>query len=345
MKPWYRATVNEAQGFFKMDLAAGLDEQEVLNRLQHFGKNHDSSLSSELAKIYKVTVIRQHQRQRISLEQLVLGDIVAIKAGDRVPADLRLFKVERLKIDESKLNGNHLPVLKHTYAATKKATSERQKNMAFKGTIVTEGQGLGIVVARGEDATYKYPAKYRTARLSIKTRFIIRRLRRLGISVLNPQQLKALAKINMVIFDTEYTDKEIADTIRRLQLVKKIPCKFLVSQTQADRLQAEFIQARITSADNMVKLTPMNLVDAVEDAQFITGANQSNMLKVIKTLQEAGHYVLWVSDGKYLMPAMQIADLSLVIGDSAQDIVICQTSLVAPQASLATVPSIFYNRK
>jgi len=41
-----------------------------------------------------------------------LGDIVVIKAGDRVPADLRLFKVERLKIDESKLNGNHLPVLK-----------------------------------------------------------------------------------------------------------------------------------------------------------------------------------------------------------------------------------------
>jgi len=38
MKPWYRATVNEAQSFFKTDLVVGLDEQEVLNRLQHFGK-------------------------------------------------------------------------------------------------------------------------------------------------------------------------------------------------------------------------------------------------------------------------------------------------------------------
>jgi magnesium-transporting ATPase (P-type) len=345
MKPWHQATIGEVQTFFKTDLAKGLDEQEVLNRLHHNGKHQDHSLPPELARVYKVSVIRQGRCQKVSLNQIVLGDVVTLKPGNRVPADLRLFKVNHLKIDESEFGGQHLPITKNTYATGPKTPYDKQKGMAFGGTFVTEGQGLGIVVARGTDMAYQHHTRHQPVRVGLKGRLIARRLQQLGIVILNRQHLRALPQIDMVFFDAELTDKEMTDTIRRLQLVKKISCKFLVSQTQADRLQAEFIQAKIIAATNLAKLTPMNLVDATEDAQFITGADQANTLKIIKTLQQAGRRVLWVSDGQLPMPVIQIADVSLVIGGLARDDIIRWASLVAPQNNFATVSSIFYNKK
>jgi hypothetical protein len=344
MKPWYQCTVANAQAYFDTDTSNGLVASSVFARLKRFGKNLDLSLPPEVGRVCQTTVIREGRPQIASLQHVVPGDVVLLKPGDRVPADLRLFKVEHLEIDESMLGTNGLPTAKNTYALDKTAPLNKQKCMAFNGTFVIKGQGLGIVVAHAGDVAYKPPIK-KQARSSIKNRLIARRLHCHGIAIGRYQDISNLPKINVLFLDVDLSDKDVTELIRKIQLIKKIPCKFLVTETQAERLQSELMGAKIATANSIVKLTSMNLVNVVEDAQFITATDQANMLKIVKALNDDGIKVMWVSDGQRLMPAMQIAAVSLVVGNLARDDVLCRASLIAPSAGVSMLASIFYNIK
>ncbi|MGZ8946993.1 MAG: cation-translocating P-type ATPase, partial [Methylococcaceae bacterium] len=83
-------------------------------------------------------------------EQLVPGDIVAIESGDKVPADLRLLQVKNLRVDESMLTGESLPVEKNTEAIDVSAALGDRFCLAYSGTLVTYGTALGIVVSTGD---------------------------------------------------------------------------------------------------------------------------------------------------------------------------------------------------
>ncbi len=92
-------------------------------------------------------VIRGGRRQRIHSEQLVPGDLVLIEPGDKIPADLRLISATELQIDESALTGESLPVIKDEVVLPAATQVADRRNMAYSGTLVTGGTGLGIVVA------------------------------------------------------------------------------------------------------------------------------------------------------------------------------------------------------
>ncbi len=93
------------------------------------------------------TVRRGGERQRVPSTELVPGDVVLLEAGDRVPADLRLFQVKGLRVDESALTGESLPVAKHPDAVARDAVLGDRKSLAFAGTLVTAGRGEGLVWA------------------------------------------------------------------------------------------------------------------------------------------------------------------------------------------------------
>lgn len=95
------------------------------------------------------SVIREDARTTIAARDVVPGDVVLIEAGDRVPADVRLFDIRGLKIDESVLTGESVPVTKSIQPATAAAALGDRLSMAFSGTLVTYGQGKGVVVATG----------------------------------------------------------------------------------------------------------------------------------------------------------------------------------------------------
>ena len=95
------------------------------------------------------TVLRDGKRCRIVREGLVPGDIVLLEAGDMVPADLRLIKSHGLSIQEAILTGESIPVEKHTHPVPGDVPLGDQTCMAFSGTLVTNGQGKGVVVATG----------------------------------------------------------------------------------------------------------------------------------------------------------------------------------------------------
>ncbi len=82
-------------------------------------------------------------------ETLVPGDIVLLEAGDRVPADLRLLDCRDLRIDEAMLTGESLPAGKACAAVAAEASLGDRQCMAYSGTLVSAGNGSGVVVATG----------------------------------------------------------------------------------------------------------------------------------------------------------------------------------------------------
>ncbi len=125
----------------------------VLNAI--FGAVQDYRAEQAIAALRRLAaphanVLRDGIAHLVSAETLVPGDVVVLAAGDAVPADLRLLEAADLEIDESLLTGESAPVLKTTIVtpSTHQSLSDRT-NLGFKGTLVTRGRGLGLVVATG----------------------------------------------------------------------------------------------------------------------------------------------------------------------------------------------------
>ncbi len=95
------------------------------------------------------TVIRSGHRLRIDADQLVPGDVVVLEPGDKVPADIRLFSAKGLQIQEAVLTGESVAVEKHIQPVASDAVLGDRLCMTYSGTLVTSGQGHGMVVATG----------------------------------------------------------------------------------------------------------------------------------------------------------------------------------------------------
>ncbi|KAA1047306.1 MULTISPECIES: cation-transporting P-type ATPase [Pseudocitrobacter] len=95
-------------------------------------------------------VIRDGKHATIPTTDLVPGDIVVLRAGDRIPADMRLIEAHNLRVEEAILTGESTVVDKHTDALTGDLPLGDRTNMLFSGTTVSAGGGIGVVVATGQ---------------------------------------------------------------------------------------------------------------------------------------------------------------------------------------------------
>ncbi len=96
-------------------------------------------------------VRRDGHRLSIPSEEIVPGDVVLIEAGDRVPADLRLVGLDELRVDESALTGESIPVTKDEVALPADTPVADRRNMVYSATLVSHGTGVGVAVATGEE--------------------------------------------------------------------------------------------------------------------------------------------------------------------------------------------------
>lgn len=97
-----------------------------------------------------VMALREGSWKKIPSKELVPGDIVKFTSGDRIGADVRIVEARSLEIEESALTGESIPVVKHADKLKKPDVSLGDiTNMAFMGTIVTRGSGVGVVVGTG----------------------------------------------------------------------------------------------------------------------------------------------------------------------------------------------------
>jgi Ca2+-transporting ATPase len=94
-------------------------------------------------------VVRAGRDVELDAREVVPGDIVLLASGERVAADLRLLDTTALQIDESMLTGEVMPASKHTAAVSASASVGDRTCMAYSGTFVVSGRGIGVAVATG----------------------------------------------------------------------------------------------------------------------------------------------------------------------------------------------------
>lgn len=98
----------------------------------------------------QVSVLRDGQWKKILSKEVVVGDIIRFSSGDRIGADVRLVQTVNLEIEESALTGESVPAVKSIAPLSNSHASLGDlENMAFMGTMVTRGNGLGIVTGIG----------------------------------------------------------------------------------------------------------------------------------------------------------------------------------------------------
>jgi len=123
--------VNVLMGFF-FEIRA----EKTLEKLRKFVKP-------------KAKVFRDKELIEVEAENIVPGDVVLVEEGDIIPADMRFFEVENLKIDESILTGESLPIEKDVKPLDEDIPIPERKNIGFMGSYVVEGKGKGIIFATG----------------------------------------------------------------------------------------------------------------------------------------------------------------------------------------------------
>ena len=121
----------------------------ILGFVQEFRAEKSLQALKEMAAPH-ARVLRNGEVQSIPAVDVVPGDIVLLESGDRVPADIRLLKTHALYIEESALTGESVPVNKQEETIPyDDIPLGDQKNMAFMGTLITRGTGVGVIVETG----------------------------------------------------------------------------------------------------------------------------------------------------------------------------------------------------
>jgi Ca2+-transporting ATPase len=124
----------------------------ILNGIFGFIQEYKAEKSIEaLRKLtaLKARVIRDGKEVEVYSRELVPGDIILLETGDKVPADSRLIEVAKLKVDESSLTGESIPVSKDLSILKKEVPIAERKNMVFMSTIITRGRAKAVVVETG----------------------------------------------------------------------------------------------------------------------------------------------------------------------------------------------------
>lgn len=98
----------------------------------------------------RATVVRDGHRSQVEAECVVPGDVVELRAGERVPADARLLASRGLEIDEAPLTGESMPVAKRASSVAVATAVADRTSMTHGGTLVTAGTGTAVVVSTGD---------------------------------------------------------------------------------------------------------------------------------------------------------------------------------------------------
>lgn len=103
------------------------------------------------SQVHTATVLRAGKKHEVSAEQLVPGDVVEIQSGAQVPADVRLIFTKKLSVNEAALTGEWMAVKKDSAAVAVGVPFAERSSMAWMGTFVADGYGVGVVVATGDE--------------------------------------------------------------------------------------------------------------------------------------------------------------------------------------------------
>ena len=126
----------------------------IINAIVGFIQEEKAALILKDLKKYETSTCKVKRDDKIiviNTKELVPGDIIYLESGETVPADIRILSCEGLKVDESALTGESVPVQKSSDVLKNNLILQEQKNMLFLGTSITNGKSTGIVVSTGKN--------------------------------------------------------------------------------------------------------------------------------------------------------------------------------------------------
>ena len=307
------------------------------------------------------TVIRRHLGDAnvlsIPTSDIVIGDIVELRTGQVVPADLRLFHTSNLEIDESLLTGESLPILKATDILTPADGDDAPLgdcyNLAYSGTIVTKGRARGIVYATGmkseigkiaDAVTGGKPTRPNdTPRKSRKQRLVVILKKILGLYNTSPLQTK-LTKLAHFLFVTAVILVLVVFAISKFQVNPDVAL-YAISLALAIIPESLIAVVTITMAKGVTHMARRNAIvrrlDAIEALGGVTdicsdktGTLTMGKMVVRKVWDGRG---IWKCDGGDLT----LSELDLVCLDdksgSLDDIVrcgaLCNGAIISKQSN------------
>ena len=127
----------------------------IINAIVGFIQEEKATLILRDLKKYETSTCKVKRNDKIiviNTKELVPGDIIYLESGETVPADIRILSCKNLKVDESALTGESVPVQKSSDALKENLIIQEQKNMLFLGTNITNGKCTGIVVSTGKNS-------------------------------------------------------------------------------------------------------------------------------------------------------------------------------------------------
>ena len=125
-----------------------------INAIVGFIQEEKATLVLRDLKKYETSTCKVKRDDKIiviNTKELVPGDIIYLESGETVPADIRILSCKSLKVDESALTGESVPVQKSSDVLKNNLILQEQKNMLFLGTSITNGKSTGIVVSTGKN--------------------------------------------------------------------------------------------------------------------------------------------------------------------------------------------------
>lgn len=125
-----------------------------INAIVGFIQEEKAALILRDLKKYETSTCKVKRNDKIiviNTKELVPGDIIYLESGETVPADIRILSCESLKVDESALTGESVPVQKSANVLKENLILQEQKNMLFLGTSITNGKCTGIVIGTGKN--------------------------------------------------------------------------------------------------------------------------------------------------------------------------------------------------
>lgn len=146
----------------------------VIGTIQEYGAEKSALALRQMTASHSI-VTREDENYEVDSTELVVGDLIRLESGNKVPADIRLILSQSLIIDESLLTGESLAVQKNAGSTIEMdAALADRETMAFAGTLVTRGRAQGIVTATGLNSELGKIADTVLGESSAKTPLIIR---------------------------------------------------------------------------------------------------------------------------------------------------------------------------
>ena len=154
---WYKSSKAGGGSFEEYADALAIAAIVVLNATVGFIQEYRSEKAIEAMKKLsapRARVLRNGRDVVLPAREIVPGDVISLEAGDRIPADARLFEVVELKTEEAVLTGESTQVEKATGEVHEKTPVADRRNAVFSGTHVTYGRGKALVTATGMDTEF-----------------------------------------------------------------------------------------------------------------------------------------------------------------------------------------------